>query len=62
MRVVLGLGATALALVAWVWMTFFPEMHSWRQKLTLVVETPGDEVMGSSVIEVRVSFYKGGQS
>lgn len=50
-----------MALVAWVWMTFFPEMHSWRQKLTLVVETPGDEVTGSSVIEVRVSFYQGGQ-
>ena len=61
MRVALGLGATALALVAWVWMTFFPEMRSWRQKLTLVVETPGDEVTGSSVIEVRVSFYQGGQ-
>jgi hypothetical protein len=38
-----------------------PETHSWRQKLTLVVETPGGEVMGSSVVEVRVSFYEGGQ-
>lgn len=42
-------------------MTFLPETHSWRQKLTLVVDTPGDDVTGSLVIEVRVSFYQGGQ-
>jgi hypothetical protein len=33
------------------------ENHSWHQKLTLVVDTPQGEVTGSSVVEVRVSFY-----
>ena len=57
MRAVLGLGAVVLALAAWVWMTFFPETHSWRQKLTLVVETPQGQVTGSSVVEVRARFF-----
>ena len=38
-------------------MALAPETHSWRQKLTLVVETPEGEVTGSSVTEVRVRFY-----
>jgi hypothetical protein len=33
------------------------ENHSWHQKLTLVVATPQGEVSGSSVVEVRVTFY-----
>lgn len=57
MKVVISLSAAVLALAVWVWMTFFPETHSWRQKLTLVIETPKGEVSGSSVIEVRVEFY-----
>jgi hypothetical protein len=57
MRVLVGLGAVLLALVVWVWMAIMPETHSWRQKLTLVVETPTGEVTGSSVIEVRARFY-----
>ena len=61
MRVVWVLGAVLLALFFWVWMTFFPETHSWRQKLTLAVETPSGEKSGASVIEARVSFYDGGQ-
>ncbi|AZL59053.1 hypothetical protein EI545_09490 [Tabrizicola piscis] len=43
-------------------MTFAPETHRWRQKLTVVIHTPTGEVTGSSVIEVRVSFYGGGQT
>ena len=61
MKWLVGLGAVAVALAFFVWMAFFPETHSWRQKLTLVVETPEGEVSGSSVVEVRVSFYQGGQ-
>jgi hypothetical protein len=61
MKVVVGLGAFVAVLFALAWAMFMPETHSWRQKLTLVVETPAGEVSGSSVIEVRVSFYQGGQ-
>lgn len=61
MKWLVGLGAVVVALVFFVWMAFFPETHSWRQKLTLVVETPEGQVSGSSVVEVRVSFYQGGQ-
>lgn len=38
-----------------------PERHVWHQKLTLVIDTPQGEVSGSSVVEVRVGFYEGGQ-
>jgi len=61
MKVVAGLGVIAAVLFLWVWTTFMPETHSWRQKLTLVVETPKGEVSGSSVVGVRVDFYEGGQ-
>jgi hypothetical protein len=61
MRLVRVFGAVAAALIFVVWMTLFPDNHSWRQKLTLVVETPDREVSGSSVVEVRASFYQGGQ-
>ena len=62
MKVLVGLGAVVLALAIWLWMTFFPETHRWRQKLTLVVETPDGEVSGSSVTEVRADFYESGES
>jgi hypothetical protein len=61
MRLVRAVGAVAAALIFVVWMTLFPDNHSWRQKLTMVVETPEGEVTGSSVVEVRVSFYQGGE-
>lgn len=35
-----------------------PERHSWRQKLTLLIETPGGEVSGSGVVAVGVNFYE----
>jgi hypothetical protein len=33
------------------------ERHAWRQKLTLVIDTPQGEVTGSSVVAIRVIFY-----
>lgn len=53
--------AVVLALALWVWTTLFPETHSWRQKLTLEVETPDGDVSGFSVIELRAYYYEGGQ-
>ena len=47
----------AAVVVVLVWMTFAPETHVWRQKLTLVVETPDGEVSGSVVTQVRVAFF-----
>lgn len=38
-----------------------PARHSWHQKLTLIIDTPQGQVTGSSVIEVRVRFYDGGE-
>jgi hypothetical protein len=38
------------------------ENHRWNQKLTLVIDTPAGEVTGSSVIEVRASFYENGMA
>lgn len=57
MRVIYGIGAVALALIYWVWITFFPERHIWHQKLMLVVETPSGEVSGYSVVEVGARFF-----
>jgi len=33
------------------------ERHQWRQKLTIVVETPSGEVTGSSVVQVNANYY-----
>ena len=60
MRLVRVFGAVAAALIFLVWMAAFPGNHSWRQKLTLLVETPDGKVTGSSVVEVRASFYQRG--
>lgn len=45
------------AVVLLAWASFMPETHGWRQKLTVVIDTPQGEVSGSSVTEVNVSFY-----
>ena len=60
MRVGLIVGAILVAIAAWIWSALMPETQSWRQKLTLIVETPGGERVGSSVTEVRARFL--GQS
>lgn len=33
------------------------ERHEWRQKLTVVVDTPAGEVSGSAVVQVNVTYY-----
>ncbi|MBL9064603.1 hypothetical protein [Tabrizicola sp.] len=61
MKTVVVVSAIVAVMFALAWAIIMPETHSWRQKLTLVVETPGGEVTGSSVVEVRVDYYSGGQ-
>lgn len=60
MRVGLSVAVIVVAVAAWAWSALMPETHVWRQKLTLIVETPEGERVGSSVTEVRARFH--GQS
>lgn len=52
MKRVLGVSAIAAVLFALVWAVFNKDRYSWRQKLTITVETPSGEVSGSSVSAV----------
>lgn len=53
MKRVLGVSAIAAVLVALVWAVVNKDRDSWRQKLTITVETPAGEVSASSVSAVR---------
>jgi hypothetical protein len=52
MKKVLVVSAIGAVVVALVWAVVSKDRYSWRQKMTVTVETPAGEVSGSSVSEV----------
>jgi hypothetical protein len=61
MRTALVVLGAIVGLGSVLWSAIMPATGSWRQKLTLVIETPDGEVSGFAVSEVRYVYYDGGE-